>query len=108
MTYPSSPSPPFPLPFVAHPPLQPHCSHGAFCLALQLERRHEDLVNEVRNLEGELADYNLAMDKLRTNVDPSEILSYLEVNVGLLRSPTVLVWFAVDLMSDFLNLERFV
>ena len=36
-------------------------------------------MKEVRNLEGELADYNLAMDKLRTNVNPNEVNSYLEV-----------------------------
>ncbi len=28
---------------------------------------------QVRNLEGELADYNLAMDKARTSVDPAEV-----------------------------------
>lgn len=32
----------------------------------QLERKYETLIKEVRNLEGNLADYNLAMDKSRT------------------------------------------
>ena len=30
---------------------------------VQLERRYEELIKEVRMLEGQLADYNLAMDK---------------------------------------------
>lgn len=32
----------------------------------QLERKYEGLIKEVRSLEGDLADYNLAMDKART------------------------------------------
>jgi intraflagellar transport protein 74 len=28
---------------------------------------------EVRNLEGQLADYNLARDKARTSTDPEEV-----------------------------------
>ena len=39
----------------------------------QLERKYESLLKEVRNLEGTLADYNLAMDKLRTSTDPQEV-----------------------------------
>ena len=31
---------------------------------------------QVRNLEGELADYNLAMDKARTSVDPAEVTRF--------------------------------
>eukprot|EP00941_MAST-03F_sp_MAST-3F-sp1_P000985 g985.t1 len=42
----------------------------------QLERRYESLITEVRQLEGQLADYNLAMDKHRTNTDPFQIASY--------------------------------
>lgn len=38
-----------------------------------LEREYDDLINEVRQLEGELADYNLAMDKSRAGTDPSEL-----------------------------------
>ena len=30
-----------------------------------LQKQHENLLNEVRALEGTLADYNLAMDKAR-------------------------------------------
>ena len=30
-----------------------------------LQKRHEDILNAVRTLEGTLADYNLAMDKAR-------------------------------------------
>lgn len=32
----------------------------------QLERKYEGLIQEVRDLEGNLADYNLAMDNLRS------------------------------------------
>lgn len=39
----------------------------------QLERKYETLAYEVRDLEGQLADYNLAMDKLRSATDPLEI-----------------------------------
>ena len=36
-------------------------------LSVQLERQYETLIKTVRGLEGELADYNLAMDKSRTS-----------------------------------------
>lgn len=39
----------------------------------QLERRYEEVAKEVRGLEGDLADFNLALDKLRTHADPSDI-----------------------------------
>lgn len=39
----------------------------------QLERKYESMAGEVRDLEGQLADYNLAMDKLRSATDPQEI-----------------------------------
>ncbi|KAG7395150.1 Intraflagellar transport protein 74 [Phytophthora boehmeriae] len=39
----------------------------------QLERKYEALAVEVRDLEGQLADYNLAMDKMRSATDPAEI-----------------------------------
>ena len=42
----------------------------------QLERKYESLLKEVRSLEGTLADYNLAMDKLRTSTDPAEVTNY--------------------------------
>jgi intraflagellar transport protein 74 len=42
----------------------------------QLERKYESHLMEVRNLEGTLADYNLAMDKLRTSTDPQEVKNY--------------------------------
>ncbi|GAB5367125.1 hypothetical protein AAMO2058_001202500 [Amorphochlora amoebiformis] len=38
-----------------------------------LVRRYEETIKEVRSLEGELADFNLALDKLRTNTDITEI-----------------------------------
>jgi len=42
----------------------------------QLERKYETMLKEVRELEGNLADYNLAMDKLRTSTDPEEVIMY--------------------------------
>eukprot|EP00957_Ditylum_brightwellii_P032050 2430378-Ditylum_brightwellii.AAC.1 len=38
-----------------------------------LERTFEELLQEVRGLEGTLADYNLAIDKMRSGSDPEEI-----------------------------------
>jgi hypothetical protein len=35
-----------------------------------LERRYETLIKSKEILEGELADYNLALDKTRTSTDP--------------------------------------
>ena len=46
-------------------------------LTVQLERRYDGAMKEVRALEGDLADYNLAMDKARTNVDVGEINAFL-------------------------------
>jgi intraflagellar transport protein 74 len=34
----------------------------------QYERKYDTLIKEVRSLEGDLADYNLAMDKSRTSM----------------------------------------
>jgi intraflagellar transport protein 74 len=42
----------------------------------QLERKYETLIKEVRNLEGQLADYNLSMDKFRTSTEPEEVKFY--------------------------------
>jgi intraflagellar transport protein 74 len=41
-----------------------------------LERQYETLITEVRNLEGTLADYNLARDKVRAGTDPAEVVNY--------------------------------
>lgn len=38
-----------------------------------LEKRYESLVKTVRTLEGDLADHNLATDKLRTDTAPEEV-----------------------------------
>eukprot|EP01038_Epipyxis_sp_PR26KG_P011164 gene11164-14981_t len=38
-----------------------------------LERRYETLVKNKENLEGQLADYNLALDKTRTSTDPEDV-----------------------------------
>jgi hypothetical protein len=43
-------------------------------LMTQLERKYEGLIKEVRELEGSLADYNLAMDKSRTRCVSSQPL----------------------------------
>lgn len=39
----------------------------------KLENRFEDLRKEVRNLEGQLADYNLTIDKIRVNTRPEDV-----------------------------------
>ena len=41
--------------------------------AASMQRKAEDLDGEVRKLEGTLADYNIAMDKLRQGTDPEEL-----------------------------------
>jgi intraflagellar transport protein 74 len=43
---------------------------------VQLERKYEAYIKEVRQLEGQLADYNLAMDKTRTGSDPADLAQY--------------------------------
>ena len=40
---------------------------------LTLERRYETLIKDVRKFEGELADYNLALDKYRSDTKPDDI-----------------------------------
>ena len=44
----------------------------------QLERRYEIVMREVRALEGELADYNLALDKLRNHTTLDELQQMYE------------------------------
>lgn len=40
---------------------------------LSLERKYEALIKDVRKFEGELADYNLALDKFRSDTKPEDI-----------------------------------
>jgi intraflagellar transport protein 74 len=40
---------------------------------LTLERKYEALIKDVRKFEGELADYNLALDKFRSDTKPEDI-----------------------------------
>jgi len=40
---------------------------------LNLERKYETLIKDVRRFEGELADYNLALDKHRSDTKPDDI-----------------------------------
>merc|ERR1719238_156088 len=42
-------------------------------LYANLDKRYESLVKTVRSLEGDLADHNLATDKLRTDTQPEEV-----------------------------------
>lgn len=44
----------------------------------QLERKYEILSGSVRELEGQLADCNLAMDKLRSGTDPADVYNVKE------------------------------
>jgi len=45
---------------------------------IALERKYEILIREVRNLEGELADQNLALDKQRTGTRIEDVLTMYE------------------------------
>jgi intraflagellar transport protein 74 len=40
---------------------------------LTLEKKYEALIKDVRKYEGELADYNLALDKYRSDTKPDDI-----------------------------------
>ena len=40
---------------------------------ITLERKYESLIKDVRRYEGELADYNLALDKHRSDTKPEDI-----------------------------------
>ena len=40
---------------------------------LTFERKYEALIKDVRKFEGELADYNLALDKYRSDTKPEDI-----------------------------------
>ena len=40
---------------------------------ITLERKYESLIKDVRKYEGELADYNLALDKHRSDTKPEDI-----------------------------------
>lgn len=40
---------------------------------LTLEKKYESLIKDVRKSEGELADYNLALDKFRSDTKPEDI-----------------------------------
>lgn len=40
---------------------------------ITLERKYETLIKDVRKFEGELADYNLALDKHRSDTKPEDI-----------------------------------
>merc|ERR1719321_2373932 len=42
-------------------------------LYANLDKRYETLVKTVRTLEGDLADHNLATDKMRTDTQPEEV-----------------------------------
>ncbi|KAF4739092.1 hypothetical protein FOZ63_026485 [Perkinsus olseni] len=46
----------------------------------QYQRRYQSLLEEVKGLEGELADYNLALDKQRISIRPEDLeRQYLEI-----------------------------
>lgn len=40
---------------------------------LSFERKYDQLIKDVRTYEGELADYNLALDKYRSDTKPEDI-----------------------------------
>lgn len=41
--------------------------HAPVQVMVTYERKYDALIKEVRGLEGDLADYNLSMDKARTS-----------------------------------------
>ena len=43
-----------------------------------LEKEYDTLINEVRKLEGELADYNLATDKYRAGTKVEDIMALFQ------------------------------
>ncbi|CEM04647.1 unnamed protein product [Vitrella brassicaformis CCMP3155] len=45
----------------------------------QYERRYDELIKKVRTLEGDLADYNLALDKQRHDTRPEEVQHMFKV-----------------------------
>lgn len=45
----------------------------------QYERKYEVIIKEVRQLEGQLADFNLAVDKIRTNTPVEDIKDMYQV-----------------------------
>jgi intraflagellar transport protein 74 len=46
----------------------------------QLDRKHEILVRDVKELQGQLADYNIVLDKVGTETPPEEInAQYLQL-----------------------------
>lgn len=50
---------------------------------MQLQRKEETLIKDVRKLEGELADYNLALDKQRAGAHADDIMAlYHHMQVG--------------------------
>jgi intraflagellar transport protein 74 len=42
-------------------------------LQAQLARKYDNMLKDIRNKEGDLADFNLALDKVRTNIDAAEL-----------------------------------
>ena len=47
----------------------------------QLEKRYEALVKNKEQLEGQLADYNLALDKVRPKRDISKTFKSFQINI---------------------------
>lgn len=45
---------------------------------INLERKYEQVLKTVRNLEGELADYNLTLDKMRTDTRVEDVNMMLD------------------------------
>jgi len=45
---------------------------------MNMERKYESVLKQVRTLEGELADYNLSMDKYRTDCRVEDVLMMLD------------------------------
>lgn len=53
---------------------------------VQLERKYETLSKSKEALEGQLADYNLALDKTRTSTDPEDV-QQMAIHMAEKKSP---------------------
>ena len=64
----------------------------------QLERRYETLIKNKESLEGELADYNLALDKTRTStgrVDRNRFFTFSYPSISFVP-PYILTYICIS------------
>uniref|UniRef100_A0A3Q3E067 Intraflagellar transport 74 n=1 Tax=Hippocampus comes TaxID=109280 RepID=A0A3Q3E067_HIPCM len=71
---------------------------------LSYEKRAESLAAEIRDLQGQLADYNMLMDKLNTNSDMEEMINDYN-SVSVLRQQTI-SFDAIRAIEEEIKKER--